>query len=101
MNYWARSIWALSLGLIAGCDTGVRALDFISKQFMATYNIDSTRGLDSTTPILQQNTDQGALQEQVITALPTRRTEKRCSVLIMQEPPKPETNGLFVLIVWR
>jgi hypothetical protein len=53
MNYWARSIWALSLGLIAGCDTGVRELDFISKQFMATYNIDSTRGLDSTTPILQ------------------------------------------------
>ncbi len=48
MNYWTRSIGVLFLGLSAGCDTGVRKLDFVSKQFTATYNIDSTRGIDST-----------------------------------------------------
>ena len=49
MTYWTKSIWMLLPGLLAGCDTGVRELDFVSKQFSATYNIDSTRGLDSAT----------------------------------------------------
>jgi len=48
MNVWIRSSCALSLCLVVGCDSGVREFDFISKQFTATYNIDSTRGLDST-----------------------------------------------------
>lgn len=49
MSYRTKSSWILLLGLLAACDTGVRELDFVSKQFSATYNIDSTRGLDSTT----------------------------------------------------
>ncbi|GAB3909919.1 hypothetical protein GCM10028803_48570 [Larkinella knui] len=35
------------LGLLASCTTGVRDIDLESKQFEATYNVDSTRGLDS------------------------------------------------------
>jgi hypothetical protein len=34
--------------LILGCTTGIRDLDLENKQFEATYNVDSTRGLDST-----------------------------------------------------
>ena len=47
MTYKTKSSWILLLGLLAGCNTGVRELDFVSKQFSATYNIDSTRGIDS------------------------------------------------------
>ncbi len=36
------------LSLLAGCNPGIRDLDFESKQFSATYNVDSTRGIDST-----------------------------------------------------
>ncbi|MGF7217642.1 hypothetical protein GGR92_003817 [Spirosoma lacussanchae] len=34
-------------GSLAGCNSGIRYFDFISKQFTVTYNVDSTRGLDS------------------------------------------------------
>ncbi|MFD2572975.1 hypothetical protein ACFSUS_20195 [Spirosoma soli] len=33
---------------LVGCSGGVRSIDLESKQFQATVNIDSTRGLDST-----------------------------------------------------
>ncbi|QKZ14258.1 hypothetical protein [Spirosoma sp. KUDC1026] len=33
--------------LVTGCTTGIRDLDLENKQFEATYNVDSTRGLDS------------------------------------------------------
>lgn len=48
MTHWVRSICGLSLGLLVGCQTGVRELDFMNKQFTATFNIDSTKGIDST-----------------------------------------------------
>lgn len=38
----------LGLGLLSSCQTGVRDIDFVSKQFAATYNVDSTKGIDST-----------------------------------------------------
>jgi hypothetical protein len=34
-------------GLMAGCSTGVRDIDLMGKQFDVSYNVDSTRGLDS------------------------------------------------------
>ncbi|GAB3759579.1 hypothetical protein [Spirosoma pomorum] len=34
--------------LVTGCTTGIRDLDLENKQFEATYNVDSTRGIDST-----------------------------------------------------
>lgn len=40
--------WAVLLSLLTGCKTGVRDIDFESKQFTATYNVDSTRGIDTT-----------------------------------------------------
>lgn len=33
---------------LASCGSGVRDLDFINKQFQVTYNLDSTRTIDST-----------------------------------------------------
>lgn len=48
MTSWVKSIGGLLLGLLAGCQTGVRDLDFTNKQFAATFNIDSTKGIDST-----------------------------------------------------
>ena len=48
MTYWTRGIYGLSLSLLAGCQTGVRDIDFMNKQFAATFNIDSTKGIDST-----------------------------------------------------
>lgn len=48
MAHWARSICGLSLGLLVGCQSGVRDLDFMNKQFAATFNVDSTKGIDST-----------------------------------------------------
>lgn len=41
-------ILSLCLGPLTGCNTGVRDIDFISQQFAATYNVDSTKGIDST-----------------------------------------------------
>ena len=41
------SIWGVSITLLTGCNTGIRDLDFESKQFTATYNVDSTKGIDS------------------------------------------------------
>jgi hypothetical protein len=46
MLYRAICAWAVSLSLFIGCKKGIRDLDFESKQFMATYNVDSTRGID-------------------------------------------------------
>jgi hypothetical protein len=34
--------------LVMGCTTGIRDLDLENKQFEATFNVDSTRGIDST-----------------------------------------------------
>ena len=47
MKYVLMGMSALGIGLLAGCNTGIRDIDFVSKQFMATYNVDSTRGIDS------------------------------------------------------
>lgn len=47
MNALTRFIPALLLGSVASCSPGVRDIDFESKQFEITYNLDSTRGLDS------------------------------------------------------
>ncbi|MBC3787494.1 hypothetical protein [Spirosoma utsteinense] len=47
----SRSLWTVSLGLLASlvaCEVGIRDLDFESKQFTATFNVDSTLGIDST-----------------------------------------------------
>lgn len=40
-------LWAISLCFLFGCKSGVRDLDFVSKKFSATYNVDSTLGIDS------------------------------------------------------
>ncbi|GAB2563741.1 hypothetical protein [Spirosoma aerophilum] len=48
MNRQSIIIWSLAIGLFAACNTGVRDIDFISQQFSATYNVDSTKGIDST-----------------------------------------------------
>ncbi|RYF53323.1 MAG: hypothetical protein EOO39_40930 [Cytophagaceae bacterium] len=48
MAYWVAVIGGFSLGLLVGCQTGVRDLDFTNKRFGATFNIDSTKGIDST-----------------------------------------------------
>ncbi|MFD1143540.1 hypothetical protein ACFQ4C_20605 [Larkinella insperata] len=49
------SVWALILFLQSSCSSGVRDLDLINKQFQITYNVDSTRGLDSTNLAIFQN----------------------------------------------
>jgi hypothetical protein len=41
-------LWTLCLLTLSGCSSGLRDLDFVSKTFTATVNIDSTRGIDST-----------------------------------------------------
>lgn len=42
-------VWALLLFWQSSCNTGsIRDLDLINQQFQITYNVDSTRGLDST-----------------------------------------------------
>lgn len=48
MNYRLLIGWSLFIGSLAGCKTGVRDIDFMSKQFAATINLDSTQGIDST-----------------------------------------------------
>jgi|GEM_PF-2355680 len=48
MRYLLRILYPLSIAFLASCDTGVRKLDLINKQFQATYNLDSTRTIDST-----------------------------------------------------
>ncbi|GAB3036258.1 hypothetical protein [Spirosoma pulveris] len=48
MNFWSIRTGILGLVLLSGCKTGTRDIDFVSKQFAATYNIDSTKGIDST-----------------------------------------------------
>jgi hypothetical protein len=48
MNHRSIIIWSLCAGFLSGCNTGVRDIDFMSKQFAATYNVDSTKGVDST-----------------------------------------------------
>ncbi|WP_146624536.1 hypothetical protein [Larkinella arboricola] len=40
-------IGLLLSGLIAGCSTGMRDIDFINRQYEVSYNIDSTKGMDS------------------------------------------------------
>jgi hypothetical protein len=47
MVYRATSLWAMSLCFLFGCKSGVRDLDFVSRKFTATYNVDSTQGIDS------------------------------------------------------
>lgn len=44
---WRTGIRAVLLGLPVGCNSGIRDLDFESRQFAVTYNIDSTKGIDS------------------------------------------------------
>lgn len=48
MTYLLRVLCPLSITFFTGCNSGVRDLDFINKQFQATYNLDSTRTIDST-----------------------------------------------------
>ncbi len=45
MIYRALCAWAVALSLFIGCNSKIRDLDFESKQFVATYNVDSTRGI--------------------------------------------------------
>ncbi|WP_460639546.1 hypothetical protein [Larkinella harenae] len=42
------SLWVILLFLQSSCTSGVRDLDLINQQFQVTYNVDSTRGFDST-----------------------------------------------------
>jgi len=48
MAYLVRVLGPVSIAVFTGCNPGVRELDFIDKQFQATYNLDSTRTIDST-----------------------------------------------------
>lgn len=48
MNYIIKWVGLLSISALIGCTNGVRKLDLVNKQFRATYNVDSTRGIDST-----------------------------------------------------
>ena len=48
MKYLLCVLCLLSFTFLVGCESGVRDLDFINKQFQATYNLDSTRIIDST-----------------------------------------------------
>ncbi len=47
MRYLFPAFCLLSLTWVTGCGSGVRDLDFINKQFQVTYNLDSTRTIDS------------------------------------------------------
>jgi hypothetical protein len=42
-----RLIWVAGLCLLIGCDGAPREMDFVSQQFVATFNVDSTKGIDS------------------------------------------------------
>lgn len=48
MKYVRLVLGLLLIACFTGCDSGVRDLDFINKQFQVTYNLDSTRTIDST-----------------------------------------------------
>ena len=48
MAYLQLSLCAGLLGFLAGCNSGIREIDFESKKFTATYNVDSTNGIDTT-----------------------------------------------------
>ncbi len=48
MQYLLPAFCLSSLIWVTGCGSGVRDLDFINKQFQVTYNLDSTRTIDST-----------------------------------------------------
>lgn len=48
MTYGSSALRAISLCLLLGCESGIRDLDFVSKRFTATFNVDSTQGIDST-----------------------------------------------------
>lgn len=48
MRYLLPAFCLFSLIWVTGCGSGVRDLDFINKQFQVTYNLDSTRTIDST-----------------------------------------------------
>lgn len=48
MNYIIKCVGLLSISVLIGCTNGVRKLDLVNKQFKATYNVDSTLGIDST-----------------------------------------------------
>lgn len=47
MLHRAILLLTVSLSLFIGCKSGVRKFDFESKQFSATFNVDSTLGIDS------------------------------------------------------
>jgi hypothetical protein len=47
MIYLKISFWTVLLGFLASCQSGLRDIDFESKQFTATYNVDSTNGVDT------------------------------------------------------
>lgn len=48
MKFRTTYLWFFSFPVLVGCSSGVRDLDFVSKRFTVTYNIDSTRGIDTT-----------------------------------------------------
>ncbi len=48
MRYLLPAFCLFALVLFTACGSGVRDLDFINKQFQVTYNLDSTRTIDST-----------------------------------------------------
>ncbi|MCX6212907.1 hypothetical protein [Spirosoma sp.] len=47
MTYRLISLWAVCLGLLTGCESGIREIDFESKQFTATSTINSTAHADT------------------------------------------------------
>ncbi|GAB3036164.1 hypothetical protein [Spirosoma pulveris] len=47
MMYRRISLWAIGLGLLIGCQSGIRDNDFASKRFTATYTIHSTERTDT------------------------------------------------------
>ncbi len=55
MRYWFPALSFFSLVWVTGCGSGVRDLDFVNKQFQVTYNLDSTRTIDSTQLTIYRN----------------------------------------------
>ena len=48
MTYLKLSFWPVLMGFLAvGCHSGIQDIDFESKQFTATYPVDSTNAVDT------------------------------------------------------
>lgn len=56
MRYSFLILCPLSIAGLTSCESGVRDLDLINKQFQATYNLDSTRTIDSSRLAALRNT---------------------------------------------